>query len=91
MNETKTRLAHLRTYDLRGGDLHGAGGDAEVSRVVCGGAADAAEQRLVVLHERLLRVVGRARVTHVGWARQLLLAETGLNNHSILLRVPLFT
>ena len=89
INETKARFAYLGTYDLRGGDLHCSRGDAEVSRVVCGGAADAAEKRLVVLHERLLRVVRRARVADVRRARQLLLAETGLNNHSILLRVPL--
>ena len=71
--------------------MHGAGGDAEVSRVVSGGAADAAEKRLVVLHERLLRVVRRARVADVRRARQLLLAETGLKSHSILLRVPLLS
>ena len=77
-------FAHLGAYDLRGCDLHGARRDAEVPRVVGRGAADAAQQRLVVLHERLLRVVGRARVTHVGRARQLLLPVTSLGSHSVL-------
>ena len=71
-------IAHLRTDDLGGGDLDGAGRDAEVARVVRRGAADAAEQRLVVLHERLLGVIGRAGVTHVRRARQLLLTVSGL-------------
>jgi hypothetical protein len=43
--------------DLSRCDLNGSGGDAKVARVVGSGTADAADQGLVVPHERLPRVV----------------------------------